>query len=294
MSKISATSPGPTRRSGGLNRVPRPEETVGRWRVLTVRRYEAVDQTRTSELVKKVDDILAPRLSKLPGFSGYHLIDAGNGVITSIGFFETAAQADESSRVASNWVREEKLEWALSNAPKITSGEVVAHAARRSSPRLQSPSRATDRRGPAFRALAVSAAALPCAAVAAATTRSRWIALQGAANVRDLGGLPLRGGGATASGVLLRADNLQGLTARDVRRLVGDLGVRVVVDLRSEVEVELEGPGPLVGEERVEIRHRSLLPEVGAGRTSRSTGPCPGRAVVSTTIPTSPSSSRPT
>ena len=96
----------------------------------TIRRYEAIDQSRTSELVKKVDDTLVPRLSKLPGFSGYHLIDAGNGVISSVGFFETSAQADESSRVASNWVREEKLETALPNAPKITSGEVVAHAAR--------------------------------------------------------------------------------------------------------------------------------------------------------------------
>jgi hypothetical protein len=96
----------------------------------TVRRYESVDQSRTGELVKKVDDVLAPRLSKLPGFSGYHLIDAGNGVITSIGFFETAAQADESSRVASTWVREEKLDMALPNAPKITSGEVVAHRTR--------------------------------------------------------------------------------------------------------------------------------------------------------------------
>jgi hypothetical protein len=96
----------------------------------TVRRYETVDQSRTSELVKKVDETLAPRLSKLPGFGGYHLIDAGNGVITSIGFFETSAQADESSRVAANWVREEKLETALPNAPKITSGEVVAHATR--------------------------------------------------------------------------------------------------------------------------------------------------------------------
>ena len=100
----------------------------------TVRRYEAVDQSRTSELVKKVDDTLAPRLSKLPGFSGYHLIDAGNGVITSIGFFETSAQADESSRVASNWVREEKLETALPNAPQITSDEVIAHAARELAP----------------------------------------------------------------------------------------------------------------------------------------------------------------
>jgi protein-tyrosine phosphatase len=98
----------------------------------------------------------------------------------------------------------------------------------------------------------------------AGTTRSRWIALQGAANVRDLGGLPLRGGGATAPGVLLRADNLQGLTPRDVDRLVSDLGVRAVVDLRTEVEVELDGPGPLVAEEQVEIRHRSLMPEAGA------------------------------
>jgi hypothetical protein len=34
---------------------------------------------------------------------------------------------DESTRVASNWVREQKLETALPNPPKITSGEVVAH-----------------------------------------------------------------------------------------------------------------------------------------------------------------------
>ena len=96
----------------------------------TIRRYEAVDQSRASELVKKVDDTLVPRLSKLPGFSGYHLIDAGNSVMTSIGFFETSAQADESARVASDWVREEKLDSALPNAPKITIGEVVVHKTR--------------------------------------------------------------------------------------------------------------------------------------------------------------------
>jgi hypothetical protein len=96
----------------------------------TIRRYEAIDQSRASELVKKVDDTLVPRLSKLPGFGGYHLVDAGNGVMSSIGFFETSAQADESTRVAANWVREEKLEMALPNAPRITSGEVVVHKTR--------------------------------------------------------------------------------------------------------------------------------------------------------------------
>ena len=92
----------------------------------TIRRYEAVDQSRTGELVKKADETLLPSLSELPGFNGYYLIEAGNGVMSSIGFFDTPAQADESTRVASNWVREHKLETALPNPPKITSGEVVA------------------------------------------------------------------------------------------------------------------------------------------------------------------------
>ena len=99
--------------------------------------------------------------------------------------------------------------------------------------------------------------------VRAGTTNGRWIDLDGAANVRDIGGLEATDGRRTATGVLLRADNLQGLSGRDVLRLVEDLGVRVVVDLRTRVEVELEGEGPLVADGRVEIRHRSLLPEAG-------------------------------
>jgi hypothetical protein len=93
----------------------------------TVKRYEGVDQSRTDELTKKVDETLLPRLSKLPGFEGYYLIEAGNGVMSSIGLFETSAEADESTRVAANWVREEKLETALPNPPKITDGEVIVH-----------------------------------------------------------------------------------------------------------------------------------------------------------------------
>jgi hypothetical protein len=93
----------------------------------TIRRYEAIDQGRTSELVKQADETLLPSLSELPGFSGYYLIEAGNGVMSSIGFFDTAEHADESTRLASNWVREHNLETALPNPPKITSGEVVVH-----------------------------------------------------------------------------------------------------------------------------------------------------------------------
>jgi hypothetical protein len=96
----------------------------------TIRRYESIDQSRTSELVNKCEESLLPALRELPGFNGYSLIDSGNGVVTSVGFFDTAAQADESTRVAGSWLREHKLETALPNAPKITSGTVAVHNTR--------------------------------------------------------------------------------------------------------------------------------------------------------------------
>lgn len=92
----------------------------------TVRRYEGVDQSRTAELTKKVGETLMPTLSKLPGFNGYFLIE-GNGVMTSIGLFDTSTQAADSTRIAAEWVRDEKLESALPNPPKVTDGQVIAH-----------------------------------------------------------------------------------------------------------------------------------------------------------------------
>jgi hypothetical protein len=97
----------------------------------TVRRYEGVDASRTDELSRKVNESLLPRLSELPGFSGYYLIEGGNGIMSSISLFETSAQAEDSTRVASEWIQEEKLETALPNPPKMTSGEVIAHKASR-------------------------------------------------------------------------------------------------------------------------------------------------------------------
>ena len=94
----------------------------------TIRRYDGVDQARTAELTKKVNESLVPKLRKLPGFAGYYLIEAGNGVFSSLGLFETPEQGKESSNVAATWIRDEKLETMIPNAPKITSGEVVAQS----------------------------------------------------------------------------------------------------------------------------------------------------------------------
>jgi hypothetical protein len=93
----------------------------------TLRRYEGIDKNRTDEVTKKVGESLMPRMSKLPGFGGFFLIEAGEGVVTSINLFETSDQAHESTRVAATWIREEKLEDVVPNTPKITAGEVVVH-----------------------------------------------------------------------------------------------------------------------------------------------------------------------
>jgi hypothetical protein len=92
----------------------------------TIRRYEGVDSARTSEVVGKVNETLVPQLRRLPGFSGYYLIEAGNGVLSSLGLFETSEQAEESGKLASTWITDEDFSTVIPNAPKITNGEVVA------------------------------------------------------------------------------------------------------------------------------------------------------------------------
>ena len=90
-----------------------------------MRRYEGIDAKRTDELTRKVGESLTPRLKKLDGFNGYYLIEADNGVMSSVNFFDTSAHADESTRVVAEWLREEKLDTVLPNPPKITGGKVL-------------------------------------------------------------------------------------------------------------------------------------------------------------------------
>jgi len=94
----------------------------------TIRRYDGVDQNRITELTGKVNETLVPKLRTLPGFKGYYLIEAGNGVFSSLGLFDTPEQGEESTRVVTSWIHDEKLETLMPNEPKITSGKIVAQS----------------------------------------------------------------------------------------------------------------------------------------------------------------------
>ena len=97
----------------------------------TIRSYHGVDQTRTAELTDKVNETLMPLLKELPGFEGYYLVDAGNGIFTSLGLFAAPEQDEASTKLVSKWIRDEKLDRLLPNEPKIMSGKVIAYVGER-------------------------------------------------------------------------------------------------------------------------------------------------------------------
>ena len=96
----------------------------------TIRRYDGVDQNRSAELTRKVNETLVPKLEKLPGFAGYFLVEAGNGVFSSLSLFETPEQGMESTKFVATWIRDEKLDTIIPIEPKITSGKLVAQSDR--------------------------------------------------------------------------------------------------------------------------------------------------------------------
>src|SRR5260370_26144327 len=73
---------------------------------------------------------------------------------------------------------------------------------------------------------------------------SRHVALDGAVNVRDIGGYRSAYGLEVTRGWLFRGDSLSQLTPSDTERL-DRLGLRTVVDFRTPGEVLLSGADPL-------------------------------------------------
>ena len=83
---------------------------------------------------------------------------------------------------------------------------------------------------------------------------NRELSWAGCVNVRDLGGVPIDGGGKTRFGVFVRADSVSRLTEDGWSSLV-DHGVTRIVDLRWAEETEQDPPRDV----DVEVVHVSLL-----------------------------------
>ncbi len=94
----------------------------------SIRRYR-IDPKNTAELTGRVQTGFIPLVSRAAGFVSYHVIDAGDGVLASISIFEDRKGAEESNRIAADWVKRDLTDF-IRDAPQITAGEVVVHEAK--------------------------------------------------------------------------------------------------------------------------------------------------------------------
>ena len=78
------------------------------------------------EFTRLVNEGFVPIISQGPGFIAYYVLNAGEGAVASISIFKTQAGAEESNKMAADWVKQNLLPL-LPTPPEITAGEVTAH-----------------------------------------------------------------------------------------------------------------------------------------------------------------------
>lgn len=91
-----------------------------------IRRYEGVEQS--GELARRATEEFGPQLREHPGFQGYWVVDAGDGVLATISVFDTAEQAAESTEAAKGWVQENMADM-VPNPPQVTAGTTTGVSA---------------------------------------------------------------------------------------------------------------------------------------------------------------------
>jgi heme-degrading monooxygenase HmoA len=91
-----------------------------------IRRYQGV--VNSEEVAKRAVEEFAPQLRDHPGFQGYWVVDAGDGVLATVTVFESEEAAAESTAAAATWVQE-NMPNLVPNAPQVTAGATTGVAA---------------------------------------------------------------------------------------------------------------------------------------------------------------------
>ena len=90
---------------------------------ISIRKYKSQSP---GEVIRRAGEGFVPIISSAPGFIAYYILDAGDGALASISIFETQAEAEESNRMAADWVKQ-NLAALVEGPPEITAGEVTVH-----------------------------------------------------------------------------------------------------------------------------------------------------------------------
>jgi hypothetical protein len=92
----------------------------------SVRQYQLVPGT-VEEFNRRVNEGFVPLVRDAKGFVSYQGVDAGNGSWLSITVFETEEGADQSAKIAGDFV-EKNLQEMIQGSPTVVTGNLVASA----------------------------------------------------------------------------------------------------------------------------------------------------------------------
>ena len=94
--------------------------------MFSVIRHYHFDAKNGAEIDGKIRESFVPLIKKARGFVRYYWLDTGKGEGASLSVFQDKAGADESVRLAADYVREH-LSKLLTQKPEVIEGPIKAH-----------------------------------------------------------------------------------------------------------------------------------------------------------------------
>jgi quinol monooxygenase YgiN len=94
--------------------------------MFAVIRHYHFDKKDSAAIDRAIREEFVPIVRKANGFQRYYWLDTGEGEGASFGIFNDKAGADESVRLAADYVRE-RLSKLLTQKPEIIEGPIAAH-----------------------------------------------------------------------------------------------------------------------------------------------------------------------
>ena len=90
-----------------------------------VRHYH-FDKKDSAEIDRMVREEFVPIIKKANGFVRYYWLDTGNGEGASFGVFKDKAGADESVRMAADFLKQKMTKYVMQK-PEVIEGPIKAH-----------------------------------------------------------------------------------------------------------------------------------------------------------------------
>ncbi len=96
-----------------------------------IRQYQVAGSV--DEVIRGMNEGFVPIIKDASGFRAYYALDAGGGRLATVSVFEDRNGAEESTRMAADWIRQ-NMASLLPNPPEVLEGEVFANEAASAGP----------------------------------------------------------------------------------------------------------------------------------------------------------------